>query len=110
MALFVYGELCKPAVLVEILGRVPPAAPALLRGYRRESNPATGYFRAVRHADAVIAGLVLQDISTADLEALDRYEDVAGGEYERVEADAELIGTEGKHERVHVYASVECAD
>ena len=109
-ALFVYGELCKPPVLVEILDRLPPASPALLRDYRRERDPATGYYRAVHHADAVIPGLVLEDIGAADLKALDRYENVAGGEYERVEADAELIGTGAKRERVYVYASVRGAD
>ncbi len=93
MTMFVYGELCKPPVLLEILGRVPAAEPALLDGFRRELNPATGYFRAVRHPSALIAGLLLEGIETAELDKLDRFENVDGGEYERIEVEVETLGS-----------------
>ncbi len=93
MTMFVYGELCKPPVLLEILGRVPAAEPALLDGFRRELNPATGYFRAVRHPNALIAGLLLEGIEAAELDTLDRFENVDGGEYERIEVEVETLGS-----------------
>ncbi len=96
MTMFVYGELCKPPVLLEVLGRVPAAEPALLDGFRRELNPATGYFRAVRDPSALIAGLLLEGIQTAELDKLDRFENVDGGEYERVEVEVETLGTAAK--------------
>ena len=93
MTMFVYGELCKPAVLLQVLGRVPAAEPALLEGFRRELNPSTGYFRAVRHPHAIIAGLLLESIEPAELDKLDRFENVAAGEYERIEVEVETLGT-----------------
>ena len=93
MTMFVYGELCKPPVLLEVLGRVPAAEPALVDGFRRELNPATGYFRAVRHPIALIAGLLLEGIETAELDKLDRFENVDGGEYERIEVEVETLAS-----------------
>jgi gamma-glutamylcyclotransferase (GGCT)/AIG2-like uncharacterized protein YtfP len=93
MELFVYGELCKPAVLRRVIGRVPVAEPALLEGYRRDLNTASGYFRARRRADAVIAGLLLAGIEAAELRRLDEFENVADGEYDRVEVEVRTLAT-----------------
>lgn len=81
--LFVYGELCKPAVLMAQLGRVPAAVPAVLDGYRRRRSPETGYYRAEPRDGARLAGLLLRGLRAAELERLDEYEGVAGGEYRR---------------------------
>lgn len=91
--MFVYGELCKPPVLLEVLGRVPGAEPAVLDGFRRELDPATGYFRAVRHPGALIAGLLLEAIEAAELDKLDDFENVDGGEYERIEVEVKTLGS-----------------
>ncbi len=91
--MFVYGELCKPPVLLEVLGRVPDAEPAILDGFRRELNPATGYFRAIRHAGALIAGLLLEAIETSELDKLDRFENVDGREYTRIAVDVKTLGS-----------------
>lgn len=93
MALFVYGELCKPAVLRSLIGRVPLAEPVLLHGYRRALNRASGYFRALPEPGGTIAGLLLDGIDEADLAALDVFENVAGGEYARVEVEVETLRT-----------------
>ena len=93
MTMFVYGELCKPLVLLEILGRVPSSEPALLDGFSRKANPETGYFHAVRHPTDLIAGLLLKSIKRNELEKLDCFENVGGGEYERIEADVKTLGS-----------------
>lgn len=95
MRLFVYGELCKPAVLRGLLGRVPTAEPALLAGYRRSLNRATGYFRAVPSSGGRIAGLLLEGIDERDLAELDGFENVDGGEYRRVEVEVEALADGG---------------
>ena len=94
MKLFVYGELCKPAVLMAILGRVPPAAPGLLRGFKKDKHDATGYYRAVPQAGGTIAGLVLDELSPDDLEHLDSFENIDGGEYLRIEVEVEGLGSD----------------
>ena len=104
MRLFVYGELCKPAVLRAVLGRVPAAEPAVLAGFRRQLNARTGYFRARPQPESVVVGLLLSDISAADLDLLDEFENVAGGEYGRVEAVVETIG-DGASQEAWVYTA-----
>ena len=104
MRLFAYGELCKPAVLVELIGRVPLAQPALLHGYRRELDRGTGYYVAIPRDGASIAGLLLDGLGAAELLVLDRYEDVAGGEYQRRELEVELL-ISGSREPAFVYVS-----
>lgn len=102
MRLFAYGELCKPAVLVELIGRVPLAEPALLHGYRRELDRGTGYYLAIPRDGASIAGLLLGGLGAAELLVLDRYEDVAGGEYQRRELEVELL-ISGSRQPAFVY-------
>lgn len=103
MKLFVYGELCKPAVLIAQLGRIPPMRPAILHGYRRHKNMDTGSYRAVPGTSSKIAGLLIDGLTAADLERLDVFEDVAGAEYRRVEVEVELVGTSGSAERAFAY-------
>jgi gamma-glutamylcyclotransferase (GGCT)/AIG2-like uncharacterized protein YtfP len=101
-SLFVYGELCKPAVLREVLGRVPCAEPALLAGYARLLSPETGYFRAVASNDALIVGLLFVEIADDEIEVLDDFENVGGGEYERVTARVKTLGSD-RERRAWVY-------
>ena len=104
MTLFAYGELCKPPVLMAVLGRVPAAEPALLDGFRRVINVDTGYFRAVRCADEVIVGLLLDGIEAAELDVLDDFENVDGGEYRRVQVEVEMLDS-GRREVAWVYVA-----
>lgn len=81
--LFVYGELCKPAVLMAQLRRVPTAVPAVLEGYRRRRSSETGYYRAEPQEGARLPGLLLRGLDAAELDRLDAYEEVEGGKYRR---------------------------
>ena len=105
MNLFVYGELCKPPVLLEVIGRVPVAEPAVLHGFVRELNAETGYFRVRELADSVVVGLLLRNIETQDFDALDRFENVAAGEYTRVETEVQPLSADA-HLDAWVYSSV----
>lgn len=105
MKLFVYGELCKPAVLVAQLGRVPPAVPAVLCGFRRVLKPGSGFYEAVPAVGQRIAGLLLEGLDEADLEALDAYENVEAGEYRRAEVEVETVEEAPCRHRVFVYVA-----
>ncbi|MGD8330280.1 MAG: gamma-glutamylcyclotransferase [Acidobacteriota bacterium] len=89
--MFVYGELCKPTVLLAVIGRVPSAEPALLTGYRRVLDRDSGYFRAEPRERGVIAGLLLAALDDAEMAMLDEFENVGGGEYRRVEVEVETL-------------------
>lgn len=104
MALFAYGELCKPPVLLAVLGRVPAAEPALLDGFRRVINIDTGYFRAVPCDGEVVVGLLLDGIEAAELEALDDFENVDGGEYGRVQVEVKMLDS-GRRESAWAYVT-----
>lgn len=81
--LFVYGELCNPAVLMAQLDRVPVAVAAVLEGHARRRSSETGYYRAEPQDGARLAGLLLRGLDEGELERLDRYENVAAGQYRR---------------------------
>lgn len=91
MDLFVYGELRKPRVLQEQLGRVPPMVPALLPGYGRRRKPASPYYEAVAAQGALLVGLLLEGLGEEDFLRLDAYEGVARGEYRRIEAEVQVL-------------------
>jgi gamma-glutamylcyclotransferase (GGCT)/AIG2-like uncharacterized protein YtfP len=100
--LFVYGELCKPPVLRQLLGRVPSAEPAVLAGFSRRLVQETGYFCAVAQADAVIVGLLLGDIEPVELARLDSFENVEGGEYRRIGVRVRTVAS-GRERPAQVY-------
>jgi gamma-glutamylcyclotransferase (GGCT)/AIG2-like uncharacterized protein YtfP len=79
--LFVYGTLRSPIVRFVVTGRVRPAEPATLPGFRRiERN-------IISDAEAEVEGYVVH-VSTSELRRLDRYERT-GQVYERVELTLE---------------------
>jgi len=90
-SLFVYGELCKPPVLRQVLGRVPPSEPAVLGGFSRRMTPETGCFRAVAQAGAMIVGLLLEGIEPSDIAKLDAFENTEDGEYERLSLQVKTV-------------------
>lgn len=91
MNLFAYGQLTRTTVQLEILGRLPAAAVAVLPGHCRRPDPTTGFF-VVRPAEgAEVAGLVLLDLSDAEMAKLDAYEGVADGDYRRASASIAVL-------------------
>lgn len=96
-ALFVYGELCRAEVLLDVLGRIPPAVPALLLDHRRRRNPDTGYYEAYPSVDGYVAGLLLQEITDGELTRLDDFEHVDDGLYRRAAGCVRIMG-EGHRE------------
>jgi gamma-glutamylcyclotransferase (GGCT)/AIG2-like uncharacterized protein YtfP len=83
---------------------VPPAEPALLNGFRKVINVSTGYFHAVPHDNEVIVGLLLDGIEDAELEVLDDFENVEGGEYGRVRVEVETSDS-GRRESAWAYVA-----
>ncbi|MGD8330422.1 MAG: gamma-glutamylcyclotransferase [Acidobacteriota bacterium] len=104
MDLFVYGELCKPTVLLAVIGRVPSAEPALLPGYRRILDRDSGYFRAEPRDHGVVAGLLLAALDDVEMATLDEFENVGGGEYHRVEVEVKTL-TEGPRRSAWAYVT-----
>lgn len=92
--LFVYGSLLRPGTLDAVLGHRHRGERlrATLRGYARATPPGWAYPVIVAHATNATRGVVLLDISEADLVRLDQYEDVADGLYERVRVQVEAEG------------------
>jgi gamma-glutamylcyclotransferase (GGCT)/AIG2-like uncharacterized protein YtfP len=72
--LFVYGTLRDPECQRAVTGRLFPARPATLRGFRRVDPPG-GYPYLVADDGAVVEGVVLGDIDAEALARLDHYED-----------------------------------
>ena len=59
-ALFVYGELRRAEVLRRLVGRLPPAEPALVQDHVRRPDPVSGYYRVVPAPGACVVGLLLR--------------------------------------------------
>ncbi len=95
--LFVYGTLADPAVCAGLLGRVPAPAPAELRGYTRHAVRGEAYPAIVAKPNGLVKGIVYEDISQAELDALDAYE---GDEYGRIRV---CVETEADQIQVWVY-------
>ncbi|OEV04335.1 gamma-glutamylcyclotransferase family protein [Streptomyces oceani] len=77
--LFVYGTLRFPEVLAALLGRVPPRAPARVRGWRAAALAGHVYPGLVPAPGVITAGLVLSGLTAAERRVLDEFE---GPEYE----------------------------
>jgi len=75
-SVFVYGTLTSQELVVALTGRRFPSCPATLEGYARVFPEALGGFpNIVPRAGEVVTGLLLENIDTASLRALDAYED-----------------------------------
>jgi len=75
---FVWGFLMDPRFLRGITGRAVPLAPAVLRGYRRETFVKDGArgFRLLPDRDGIVTGVVLIGVRHDEAAALDRFEQV----------------------------------
>lgn len=73
-ALFVYGTLMVPEVLLALLGRVPQLEEATLEGYRRFALPNECYPAISPDARHNVQGRVLLGLTPSELALLDAYE------------------------------------
>ncbi len=75
---FVWGFLMDPRFIQGVVGRAIPLAPAVIRGYRRETFVLAGErgFRLVPDEDGIVMGVVLVAPTQEDVAALDRFEQV----------------------------------
>jgi gamma-glutamylcyclotransferase (GGCT)/AIG2-like uncharacterized protein YtfP len=92
--LFVYGSLVDPRQLTEVLGHAHEGEVlrARLRGFRRVKSPSYAYPFVVADAQACVDGVLVMDLGSADLVALDAYEEVEDGVYSRVPVEVEAWG------------------
>jgi gamma-glutamylcyclotransferase (GGCT)/AIG2-like uncharacterized protein YtfP len=79
--LFVYGTLRDDTVVQGLLGHRLFGRPALLKGYRRAIDPATGYPVIHPEEGASVPGTLLDGVDPEALEILDDYE---GASYQRI--------------------------
>lgn len=95
--LFVYGTLIDPICQRSVTGRVFPARPARLDGWRRVEPVTHGYPHLLPDPTATTDGVVLDGIDAPAWRALDDYED-EGTLYRRrsvqVSADADILDCE----------------
>jgi len=98
--IFVYGTLLDNGLVVQLTGRRFPRCAAQLRGYRKHT-PAGSYPYVVPDDNGVVEGVVLREIDSEALRALDEYED-EGQLYRRIEV---TITVAGWPQRAFVYAS-----
>ncbi len=74
MDLFAYGALTNARLVRDLTGREFPMSPAVLHGFAKVFNAATGYF-VVRPAEGgAVSGKLIRALDAAALERLDRYE------------------------------------
>lgn len=73
--LFVYGTLIDPTCQRTVTGRIFPARPARLHGWRRVEPVTHGYPHLLRDPTTTTDGVVLDGIDAAAWRALDDYED-----------------------------------
>src|SRR5688572_5142155 len=94
MRLFVYGSLVDRARLEEVIGHRHDGEVlrAQVVGFRRVEVPTYGYPFLVAAPEEEAHGLLVTDLSTADIDALDAYEDVPSGLYERIQVEVEAWG------------------
>lgn len=78
-ALFAYGTLMFPGILVALIGRVPDSTPATLAGWRAAALPERTYPGLVPAVRTTAAGRLLTGLTPAEWEIIDTFE---GGGYD----------------------------
>jgi nudix-type nucleoside diphosphatase (YffH/AdpP family) len=88
-SVFVYGTLCHAPLLRQVLGRDADSQPAILADHAVFAVAGGGYPTLRAKTGAVATGLLLEDLTEADIARLDFYEDGFGyaGRPAQVEAD-----------------------
>lgn len=75
---FVWGFLMDPRFIQGLVGRIIPFAPAVLRGYQRETFAEKGErgFRLIPREGGMVMGVVLVAPKNEEIAILDRFEQV----------------------------------
>jgi gamma-glutamylcyclotransferase (GGCT)/AIG2-like uncharacterized protein YtfP len=87
--MFAYGTLLLPQIISRVIGRVPPAAEALLRGYRRVTVKGEVFPAVYCDPAAEVKGQVYRGIDERELQLLDHYE---GDLYRRESVQIVVLG------------------
>jgi gamma-glutamylcyclotransferase (GGCT)/AIG2-like uncharacterized protein YtfP len=107
--LFAYGSLADPSCLDEVLGHRHRGERlrARLDGFERMTTAVYPYPYIVAAHGRSVDGVLLMDLSSGDVEALDRYEEVDQGMYHRqsVEVEAWGCGPRTLHLQAHTYVA-----
>lgn len=74
MNLFVYGALTNARLVRDLTGRDFPMTPAVLQGFAKVFNGATGYFVARPAEGGTVSGKLIRGLTAEALGELDRYE------------------------------------
>ena len=92
--LFAYGTLVDSRCLEEVLGHthLGERLAARLNGYQRITSSTYPYPCIVENRGHSVDGLLVMDLSTCDMDALDRYEEVESGIYQRTPVEVEAHG------------------
>ena len=92
--LFVYGSLVEPHCMQEVLGHwhMGERLRARLAGYARRTSEAFAYPFLLASPGSTVDGVLVMDLTSADMEALDAYEEVDTGVYQRVSVEVEVSG------------------
>jgi gamma-glutamylcyclotransferase (GGCT)/AIG2-like uncharacterized protein YtfP len=106
---FAYGTLTEPGRLDAVLGHTHAGERLVARlvGYERLHVPSYPYPYVVPAPGGSVDGVLLMNLSPYDMQALDRYEEVASGVYRRetVEVEAWGCGPRPMHVQADVYAA-----
>jgi gamma-glutamylcyclotransferase (GGCT)/AIG2-like uncharacterized protein YtfP len=102
--LFVYGTLLYGPVLDRVLGRRPEMCWAAAPGFAARKMPGVVWPGMIELKDTVAGGILLLDLSVAELESLDQYE---GEPYWR--AELTVVDDRGRTVEAHAYV-VEASD
>lgn len=73
-ALFCYGTLEFPPIMRAVTGRLYPALPAVLEGYRRLTVRGEVFPGVMARSGAAVEGTLYSGLAAADLRLLDAYE------------------------------------
>lgn len=85
--LFVYGSLKDPSIFQAVTGIHPPSQQeALLHGFSY-THPIDGYPVIQPDPDGIVEGIIIKDIPSHKLNALDHYE---GDAYQRQKVNVQL--------------------
>jgi gamma-glutamylcyclotransferase (GGCT)/AIG2-like uncharacterized protein YtfP len=107
--LFAYGSLADPRRLDDVLGHghCGERLRARLDGFERITTAAYPFPYIVAAHGRSVDGVLLMDLSSDDLEALDRYEETDQGMYQRqsVEVEAWGCGSQTLRLQAHTYVA-----
>lgn len=96
--LFCYGTLCIPAVMRQVIGRVPESISCSLLGYACYSLTGLVYPGIVPEKGARVSGVLYQGLNRAQLTKLDAYE---GEQYRRQRVRVDVA--QGQAEQAWTY-------